>query len=95
MYAYKIIDFKVQSAVTSPSVVEVYKYVHGDYDADKPQFLLHSGRDTRGNSLKLNESRCTLDVRANFFSQRVVFSWNLLPDSVVTAPKRQRLQKQA
>jgi hypothetical protein len=67
-------------------LIDVYKYVHGDYDADKPQFQLHSGRDTRGNSLKLNKSRCRLDVRANFFSQRVVSSWNLLPDSVVTAP---------
>ena len=38
---------------------------------------------TRGNSLKLNKPRPRLNIRQNFFSQRVINVWNQLPEFVI------------
>ncbi|XP_018013046.1 uncharacterized protein LOC108670107 [Hyalella azteca] len=67
-------------------MIDIFKYVHGAYEADRLQLHLHDGRVTRENSLKLAKGQCRLNVRASYFSYQVVSIWNSLPDNVVTAP---------
>jgi hypothetical protein len=67
-------------------MIDVYKYLHNEYDTDRPRLQLATQSATRGNSLKLAKGFSKLNVRSNYFSQRVTNTWNSLPDSVVTAP---------
>ena len=41
---------------------------------------------TRGHSMKLAKTRSRLDIRKNFYSQRVVSKWNKLPQTAIDAP---------
>ena len=47
---------------------------------------------TGGNDFKLREGRFRLDVRRNFFSQRVAMHWNRLLKEVVDAPSLEALK---
>ena len=56
------------------------------YKTDKNLFFTQSQRTLRGNSLKLVKPYARTLIRSNFFSHRVVNSWNSLPEAVVSSP---------
>ena len=54
--------------------------MHGYYDLDWTRFFtLSPVKNTRGHHMKLYNKYSRLQVRENFFTQRVINMWNTLP----------------
>ena len=71
---------------TRGDMIEVFKMIKGiDKINFKNFFSPAANNRTRGHKYKLAKSRSRLDIRKNFFSQRVVSGWNELPASVIEA----------
>ena len=67
-------------------MLEVYKILTGKCKTDSKNFFKVINKSTtRGHKLKLMKSRNRLDVRNNFFSQRIVNQWNNLAEYIVKA----------
>ena len=49
-------------------------------------FEMNVGSITRGNNMKLYKKRVNTEFRKGMFSQRVVNTWNSLPNHVIEAP---------
>jgi len=89
-YEQRLRDLKLPSLSyrrARGDIIQTYCYTHRLYRVANIDNLLPMVTDnyTRGHSLKLAKLRVNTSLRQNFFSQRVVNSWNDLPDSVVTA----------
>ena len=68
-------------------LIETYKILNGYYDIDSTSFFTFSNTTTtRGHHHKLFRYQSRLLLRHNFFTNRVVSSWNSLPEHVVSAP---------
>jgi len=69
-------------------VIETYKILTGKEKVDRNDFFKLQTRNfhnTRGHSYKLETTRSRLELRRNFFSQRVTSHWNKLSEKVVQA----------
>ena len=68
-------------------MIEVFKIMTSRERIAKEQFfhLAENRHGLRGNTMKIRKDRSRLEIRKNFFSQRIVNAWNSLPQRVVDA----------
>ena len=67
-------------------LIEVFKIIKGFDKVNSNNFFqIKSDSKTRGHKYKMEKKRSRLEIRKNFFSQRIVNEWNSLPDYVIEA----------
>ena len=76
----------MEKRVRRGDMIETFKILTGKLRIHSTHFFKKSQDDrTRGHSQKLEKARPRHYARSNFFSNRVVTSWNQLPETVVSA----------
>ena len=67
-------------------MIQVYKILNDIDKVNKDKLFTMSHIGTRGHQFKIYKNRYRLNVRGNYFSNRVIDLWNELPENTVMAP---------